>query len=70
MVQTRPHLVQWERNRALCGLFTAPEVRGSAKAGTVLRAAKAAVVPVHLAGRNRLLCRQKNKYLQSSLIRG
>lgn len=59
MVQTRPHLVKWERNRASCGLFTAPEVRGSAKAGTVLRAAKAAVVPVHLAGRNRLLCRQK-----------
>lgn len=37
------------------GLFTTPEVRGSAKAGGVLRASKAAVVPVHLAGGNRIL---------------
>lgn len=46
-----------------CGLFTAPEVRGSAKAGTVLRASKAAVVPVHLVGRNRFLQGQQKSNL-------
>lgn len=57
----RDWLSRWNRavNSLLCGLFTAPEVRGSAKAGTALRAAKAVVVPVHLDGGNRFLYKQK-----------